>query len=229
MKLLINSPAPISRTNDTAISPMTSSARIRFPLVPPAASRPPSFSVSFMSRCDTCIAGARPNMIPVTNATNPVKTSTFASILMACACEIVSGINVFNTRSPAIESNSPTAPPITASKTLSVKNCLVRRDRPAPRAKRNAISFCRAAARASNKLATFAHAINRTNPTAPNSTRRAGLMSPTTCSCSAVTTLPTRRFSSGYCWARRAAIVLISACACCRVTPGFIRAITSRK
>src|SRR6185436_7033742 len=48
------------------------------------------------------------------------------------------------------------------------------RQRTAPSAVRIAISFSRSAARASNRLATFAHAINNTHPTAPSRIRIAG-------------------------------------------------------
>ena len=49
------------------------------------------------------------------------------------------------------------------------------RHRLAPSAARTAISFCRAAARASRRLATLAHAMSNTNPTAPSNTRSACL------------------------------------------------------
>ena len=45
-----------------------------------------------------------------------------------------------------------------------------------------AISFCRASARASKRLATSAHAIISSQPTAPSNTKRVGRTSPTTCS-----------------------------------------------
>ena len=44
------------------------------------------------------------------------------------------------------------------------------RPRPAPMARRTAISFCRAAARASSRLATLAHAMSRTRATTAIST-----------------------------------------------------------
>src|SRR5438552_346011 len=91
-------------------------------------------------------------------------------------------------------------------------------------ARRSAISFCRTAARARRRFATFAHAIRSTNPTAPSSTSSAGRMSPTTSSCSGLTTVLMRRLVLGYCWASRAAIVSISAWACLSVIPGFVRA-----
>ena len=67
-------------------------------------------------------------------------------------------------------------PPIAESKILSVSICLTTRPRLAPIAARTAISFCRAAPRARRRLATFAQAINRTNPTAPRRARSDGFI-----------------------------------------------------
>jgi len=52
-----------------------------------------------------------------------------------------------------------------ASAKLSVSNCRINRKRPAPNAIRTANSLRRSAPRASNRLATFAHAISSTSPT----------------------------------------------------------------
>src|SRR5919198_1146870 len=48
------------------------------------------------------------------------------------------------------------------------------------------------AERASNRFATFAQAMRRTNTTAPNKTSKAGLISPTISSCNALTAAPMR-------------------------------------
>ena len=69
-------------------------------------------------------------------------------------------------------------PPASETRMLSVSSCLSRRSRVAPRAVRTAISFERAAARASSRLATLAQAMRSTNPTAPRSTSSAGRTSP---------------------------------------------------
>ena len=55
-------PAPMSKTKETATSAITSKLRSRLPLLPPAASRPPSFSVSLRLKFDACVAGARPKI-----------------------------------------------------------------------------------------------------------------------------------------------------------------------
>ncbi len=56
--------------------------------------------------------------------------------------------------------------------TLSVSNCRMIRPRPAPTAARMAISRLRPVARASRRLATLAHAMSSTKPTAPASTHK---------------------------------------------------------
>src|SRR5256885_4526411 len=84
---------------------------------------------------------------------------------------------------PQNASNKPKPPPARESSTLSVSNWRATRSRPAPSATRTAISGCRAAARASRRLATFAQAMSRTNATAPSNTSNAPFTSPTNCSC----------------------------------------------
>src|SRR5205823_11571293 len=61
-------------------------------------------------------------------------------------------------------------PPVAAKSRLSVKGWRTLRIRPAPSASRNAISFCRAAPRASISPATFEQAISKIIPTANIST-----------------------------------------------------------
>ncbi len=58
----------------------------------------------------------------------------------------------------------PTNAPTPASRAPSANNCRSRRLREAPSARRTAISRSRVLARASNRLARFAHAINNTRP-----------------------------------------------------------------
>ena len=59
------------------------------------------------------------------------------------------------------------APPAIDSNRLSTSICRAILNRDAPSAARTANSFRRAAARASKRLATLAHAISNTSPTAP--------------------------------------------------------------
>ena len=68
---------------------------------------------------------------------------------------------------------TPTMPPIAESTRLSISSCARSLARLAPIAVRTAISFCREAARASSRFATFADAMSSTQPTAANSTTSA--------------------------------------------------------
>ena len=100
----------------------------------------------------------------------------------------------------------PSAPPISASNTLSVIICRTMRNRPAPKAVRSAISFCRPAARTNSRLATFAQAISNTNPTAPKRMKSVGRVFPISCSRSETRRRLHPRFESGYCSSSLAAI-----------------------
>ncbi len=103
------------------------------------------------------------------------------------------------------------APPTSASRKLSISIWLTIRARDAPSAKRNAISRVLPEPRTSNKLATLAHAISKTNMTAPNNARIAGRISLTNASRIGFSCTPNWSFDSGYSLARRLAIPSISA------------------
>ena len=103
---------------------------------------------------------------------------------------MLSGLEATSARRPANPIAAPTAPPISASSTPSVRNCRSSRQRPAPSADRIANSFCRDSARASSRLARLAHAISSTNATAPCSTNSAVRMPPTRSSCSPSSRMP---------------------------------------
>ena len=79
-------------------------------------------SVSLRLKFEAWVAGASPKIKPVTNETRAVKRSTLASIPMACACEMLSGMNCFRIFKPTIDNSNPKAPPKPASKRLSVRN-----------------------------------------------------------------------------------------------------------
>jgi hypothetical protein len=121
------------------------------------------------------------------------------------------------------------APP-KASTRLSVSICPTTRKRRAPNAVRTAISRLRLLARTSSRLATFTHAMSRTQPTATSSIISAGRVSPTKCSSSeTVFVAGCLLLLSGYCFARARAITFISSRACSRVTPSLSRPTTERK
>ena len=112
---------------------------------------------------------------------------------------------------------------------LSVRNCRTSLARLAPSAARTATSRRLPAARDSSKFATFAHAMSSTKLTALSNTSNAGRMSPLIISRRPIRFVRSSSlFVFGYAKANRAAIVFISVCACCRVTPGFRRAITRK-
>ena len=99
------------------------------------------------------------------------------------------------------------------------------RQRPAPIAARIAISFRRAVARATNRLAIFAHAISSTNATAPNRIQSVSrTVLPTSTTIIERIRMPLLEFESGYCFLRLAAMLFMSAWACAAVVPGFRRA-----
>ena len=128
---------------------------------------------------------------------------------------------------PQIASNIPPSPPAAAISRLSVSNWRTRRERLAPRAARTANSCSRVVALASIRLARFAQAISRTNPTAPSRISSACLTSPTSCSRTGITFAP-MPLLTGNSFSTSEATPDISACACGTVTPGFRRATTYR-
>ena len=97
-----------------------------------------------------------------------VKTRTRPSISISPIRGTLLGLSLTSADTHQCANNNPRPPPSAANKTLSVKSWRTTRDQLAPKANGTAISFCRARARASNKLATFAHTINITNPTIAN-------------------------------------------------------------
>ena len=177
MKLLISSPAPVSRMTASAISAMAKALRAPCRMFPEPL-RPPSFSTSCRLVADACIAGSAPNSNPVNTETPMVNHSTAASMPMRSFIGNCIGVSFSRASRPTYASPKPSAPPTNARITLSVSICRTVRQRLAPSAVRIAISFCRAAARASSRFAIFAHAISNTNPTANSSTTNGRRTSP---------------------------------------------------
>ena len=119
----------------------------------------------------------------------------------------------------------PKKPPRHDKMTLSVNNCWITRQRLAPTAVRMANSFCRTEARANKRFATFAHAISRTRPTAPNKIKSAGFTLRTRESRMGETeTLSVLSIHLGLARRKRSPASRISERACSNVTPGFKRA-----
>jgi hypothetical protein len=91
----------------------------------------------------------------------------------------------------------PAAPPSSTTQALSATISRASRTSSAPMARRSENSRRRDSVRASSRLATLAHAITSTNPTAPNSREMAGRISPNTSFASGDTSTPRRSLVSG--------------------------------
>src|SRR5581483_9146601 len=133
------------------------------------------------------------------------------------------GPSASSASTPHAASNTPQTPPATASSRLSVSNCRMTRQRPAPSATRTAISRRRTAPRASSRPATLTHATASTQPTAPSSTKSGRRKSPVSSRMAGMTRAPVYLLVSGYCARNAAVIASSSACACPGVTLGFNR------
>ena len=172
------------------------------------------------------MAGASPKRRPLMSDAASANSSTCQSTAISSARGKLPGQNDTKGRIPRTARTTPRAPPARASTELSVRHWRTNRPRPAPRAARIAISRSRETARAKSRLAIFAHATNRTEPTAPSSNHSAG-RTPLTNSwprrC-AINRRPSSNF--GYSRARRPAIRSSSICADVTAMPGPRRART---
>ena len=172
------SPAPTSRTTARATSETTKAFRSRrVPALAPSW-RAPSLSESWTSGREPARAGARPQAAAVSSDTSAVKPRTGALRRTGPSPARFAGERATRSWTPQRASRRPSAPPQSASSRFSVMSCHRTCAREAPSAVRIAISRTREVPRASSRLATFAHAISRTNATAPKRTRRIGRISP---------------------------------------------------
>ena len=119
-----------------------------------------------------------------------VNTRTLPSISSDAARGNVAGASDLKRRSSQPASTSPVPAPAIASRMLSVSSCRTMRHRAAPSAVRIASSRRRATLRASSRLATFAHAMSRTNATAPCRTSNVRRLLSTMISWSGQTRMP---------------------------------------
>ena len=194
-RLRIINPAPASRTRASAISTATKTlcVRCREPLDP----RPPSFNVSPRLERASLSAGASPKKIPTSSATPRVKSRTCRSTPISFTRGSAAGREFKTDLVPQYASSSPAPALASESTTLSVSSCRTTRTRPAPSAARIVNSRVRPVARASSRLATLAHAISRTKPTAPSSTSRNGRTFPTRSSLNESMAIPAPLLASG--------------------------------
>src|ERR1022692_4588809 len=157
-------PAPRSRTTERLTCAATNARRAQG-----RANTPDGlpFKASSNSARDACSAGSRPYRRHANRDTATVKASTRASGAMRkTTSELPAESQAANRRVMASESSQPATPPIPASSRLSASNWPTMRARPAPSARRSAISERRRAARANNRLPILAQAITSSNATA---------------------------------------------------------------
>ena len=139
----------------------------------------PSLSAPCRSGRDSAIAGASPKAMPVPMATAAVNSNTRQSSPTSATRGNDAGLSASRASMPQPANSTPSPPPMRERTRLSVSSCRTSRQRLAPSAVRMAISFWRAAARASSRLATLAQVMIRTKPTAPSSTSSGNRTLPT--------------------------------------------------
>ena len=173
----MKSPAVASRTSESATCATTSAwptmRRWRVGVAAPA-----SRSVAMGDPVNANHAGASPNSRPartesaaVNSSTRPSGPSSRSRRGAGPTMRIVMMIRA-SIPAPKWARPMPSSPPIADSSSDSLSIWRTRRKRPAPRDTRMAISRWRTEARASSRLAMFAHAISRSVPTAAMSARR---------------------------------------------------------
>lgn len=128
---------------------------------------------------DARIAGAIPKTIPAASDTSTPNTTTSQSTRISSRRGSEGGASATSPRLPAQASARPATPPMIESVTASVNNCVTSRRRGAPSAMRRLISRRRASPRESSRLATLAHTIRSTTPTALSKAIRNGRAEPT--------------------------------------------------
>ena len=206
-----SSAAPTRSTIDSAISTTSSPLRIQRPARRrPTSGHPPSAHAATPARA-ACHAGAKPKRMPVRRLAEREREDGAVDRDVVDARDAAGAERPNRWISARWRDRLRAMPPASARTTLSTSICRTRRRRLAPSAVLIAISFSRTDARTSSRLATFAHAMSTTTPTAASRVSSAGRMSlPTICSCSGVTSADSSALESGYCLASRSEIVFIS-------------------
>ena len=166
-KLLAKSPAPSSRTSESATC-VTMSALLSLP-VPPPTLRAFCCKTEAGSSREQRHAGAIPKEMAVRTATNIVSESTRRSGLTSSATgnRLPWVIRSTRRRLPEKANTSPSNAPATDSARHSARTWRATDQRLAPIATRTLISWLRAAARASMRLARLTQATSRISPTIP--------------------------------------------------------------
>jgi hypothetical protein len=164
-KLFSSKPAATSSTTVNAISAVSRIFRSdAFDTLPPT-ERDESCSATDILLLVADKAGSKPASKAAIQTTLAVNSKTIPSTWIASAlgrsCQ-----RLVSHRVPAIASTNPNAPPATQMISVSDICSRIRAARPAPNAPRIAVSFCRAAARATSKFETFRHPISSMHTTA---------------------------------------------------------------
>ena len=176
MRLRINSPAPISRTTDSATSAMTSVPRRR-PW--PEVVRLAAFSDRLRSTLPIKTIGSKAKIIPMERASASAKPSMRRSTPTSASRGTTAGASPRIKSIPAAATIQPRIAPPSARTRLSVTSWRAMRPRVAPSEARTAISCWRLAASEITRLATLTATIRRMKPTAASSRSNAGRTSRT--------------------------------------------------
>src|SRR6266699_646831 len=129
-RLLINSPAPTTRTTARAISLITSAARRRCRPCPVPVPALPSFKESVRSARAARRAGKSPVATVVMIVTPSANASTHPSTCTVSSRGSTAGAARLSNAIAAYAPATPSPPPRKASTTLSVSSCLTTRQRP---------------------------------------------------------------------------------------------------
>ncbi len=177
-----------------------------------------------------CSAGARPQKSAERTDSARLVTSTRVSIRNGTLTGNSVGIvNVLKNSMPTYPTTIPANPPSNARTRLSVRSSRISRKRPAPIARRTAISRLRVRARLKRSPAALVHATRST------ASARIVKITPnfqlTSLSCVRIsnwvrTAAPRSRFNFGYSCSKPRASKASSSRACRRVVPGFRRPLT---
>lgn len=154
----------MSRTNESATSPMITADR----------SRLPECVGSLCSDRTTRHAGRRPRMAASASPANAENAKTLQSMDVEWRRGRFAGANTSNPRTAIQATPMPSSVLKPAIRSASASICRLNRPARAPNATRTAISRSRNDRRTSRRFATFPHAISRRRMTAPNIASKAG-------------------------------------------------------
>ncbi len=128
--------------------------------------RAPGCTDAGTSTRDCRSAGHNPHTSAVTSESTAVNITAAPSTVVSRMNGTLAGASTRTPRTAPSASTNPTAPPSSASTSVSSSKARTRRPRPAPSAARTAISRCRATLRASSRLARLTQQISSTAATA---------------------------------------------------------------